>query len=46
MAQEGIDLVFVVKGFGAAAIVESNALLPPPLPPTGRPPKDMILPLY
>ena len=33
MVQEGVDLVFIVEGAGAAEVIESNALLPPPPPP-------------
>ena len=35
IVQEGVDLVLVIKGAGVAAVVESNALLPPPPSPTG-----------
>ena len=35
MAQEGVNLAFVDEGSGVAAVAESNALLPLPLPPTG-----------
>ena len=35
MVQEGVDLAFVDKETGTAAVVESNTLLLPPPPPTG-----------